>query len=108
MRDVLLKEFVNRVSAKYPRSAIVLFGSRARGGQRPQSDYDVAVISDWQGSLEELMLDIRGMKPSGLPLDLILLSLGDLNDPVVREMLKGCILLYDGLGLGSRLPCRPR
>ena len=60
--------------------------------------------------MRELMLRIRGLKPGGLSLDLLVLSVDDLSDPVIREVLKGCVILYDGLdlrdpllGLGCRL-----
>jgi hypothetical protein len=88
----------------------VLFGSRARGDYMPYSDYDVAVVFRKVTDERELMLRIRSLKPSGLPLDLLVLSVDDLSDPVIREMLKGCVILYNGLdlrdsllGLGCRL-----
>ncbi len=47
------------------------------------------------------------MKPEGLFLDLLVLSVDDVDDPVIKEMLRGgCRLLYDGLGMGSRLGCK--
>ncbi len=45
------------------------------------------------------------MKPEGLFLDLLVLSVDDVDDPVIKEMLRGCRLLYDGLGMGSSLGC---
>jgi predicted nucleotidyltransferase len=36
--------FIRRVSAHYPVSRAILFGSRARGGFRPHSDADIAVL----------------------------------------------------------------
>jgi len=105
--DELLRGFV---SSEYPSSTIVLFGSRARGDYMPYSDYDVAVVFRKVPDERELMLRIRGLKPGGLSLDLLVLSVDDLSDPVIREMLKGCVILYDGLdlrdsllGLGCRL-----
>jgi len=38
------REFVHRVSARYPVKAALLFGSRARGTHRADSDVDVAVL----------------------------------------------------------------
>jgi len=108
--DELLRGFASRVSSEYPSSTIVLFGSRARGDYMPYSDYDVAVVFRKVTDERELMLRIRGLKPGGLSLDLLVLSVDDLSDPVIREMLKGCVILYDGLdlrdsllGLGCRL-----
>jgi len=108
--DELLRGFASRVSSEYPSSTIVLFGSRARGDYMLYSDYDVAVVFRKVTDERELMLRIRGLKPGGLSLDLLVLSVDDLSDPVIREMLKGCVILYDGLdlrdsllGLGCRL-----
>jgi uncharacterized protein len=36
--------FVARVAAQYPVSSAILFGSRARGSHRPDSDADIAVL----------------------------------------------------------------
>jgi uncharacterized protein len=36
--------FVVRVAAQYPVSGAILFGSRARGSHRPDSDADIAVL----------------------------------------------------------------
>lgn len=37
-------EFVERVAAQYSVSGAILFGSRARGNYRPDSDADIAVL----------------------------------------------------------------
>src|SRR5438874_258412 len=39
-----VQEFVRRVSARYPVRAAVLYGSRARGTHRPDSDADMAIL----------------------------------------------------------------
>ena len=36
--------FVERVAAQFPVSGAILFGSRARGSHRPDSDADIAVL----------------------------------------------------------------
>lgn len=36
--------FVEKVAAQYPISGAILFGSRARGNYRPDSDADIAVL----------------------------------------------------------------
>jgi predicted nucleotidyltransferase len=38
------REFARRVSTRYPVHRCILFGSRARGTHRPESDVDVAVL----------------------------------------------------------------
>ena len=46
------------VSALHPNK-IVLFGSRARGDARPDSDYDLLIVSDEPGSWTELHVAAR-------------------------------------------------
>jgi predicted nucleotidyltransferase len=47
------REFIRRVSARHPVKAALLFGSRARGTHRSESDVDVAVLL--RGSRGKLM-----------------------------------------------------
>lgn len=51
--DPVLSRFRTAVTARYGDRVqrIVLFGSRARGDQRPDSDYDIAVFLNNLGSL---------------------------------------------------------
>ena len=101
-RDEYLEVFVRRVAERYPRSTIVLFGSRARGDSLPYSDYDVAVILEGVGDRVRVAEEVARLKPPELPLDLVILEPGDLEDPIIGRMLEGCRTLYDGLGLD---PC---
>jgi predicted nucleotidyltransferase len=39
-----VREFARRVAGRYPVQQVILFGSRARGTQRTDSDADVAVL----------------------------------------------------------------
>ena len=97
------EEYIERLRGAYPRSTIVLFGSRARGDHLPYSDYDVALILP--GSVDKLgeAVRARSLKPPELPLDLVILEPGDLDDPIIARMLEGCMVLHDGLGLAHRL-----
>ena len=53
------REFVRRVSLRYPVKAALLFGSRARGTQRADSDVDVAVLLRGpRGKLVDTSLDM--------------------------------------------------
>ncbi len=101
--DLML--FVERVRERYPHSTILLFGSRARGDNLPYSDYDVAVILERVEDRLREAEELAKLKPSRLPLDLVVLEPGDLQDPLIAKMLTPCKVLYDGLGLGEAL-CR--
>jgi hypothetical protein len=60
IEDPRLEEAVGRlVDALRPR-AIILFGSRARGEHRPESDYDLLVISDELRSYDEVYRPVSG------------------------------------------------
>ncbi len=99
----LLREYAGRISSRHLRSAVVLFGSRARGDYLPYSDYDVAVILEDVGDKLAAIEEFRRLKPRGLPLDLLVIRVDELSDPLVSKMLEGCIVLYDGLGIASSL-----
>lgn len=44
VRDPLLREIVRRLVSTYQPERVDLFGSRARGDARPDSDYDLLVV----------------------------------------------------------------
>jgi predicted nucleotidyltransferase len=41
----ILEEMTRRIVERFQRQRIVLFGSRARGTQRPSSDYGLLIIA---------------------------------------------------------------
>lgn len=43
--DPILKEIVRRIREAIDPDKIILFGSRARGDARPDSDYDILIIA---------------------------------------------------------------
>jgi uncharacterized protein len=53
------REFVRRASGRYSLRSAVLFGSRARGTHRPDSDVDIAIVLRGQrGKLMETSLEM--------------------------------------------------
>ncbi len=98
-RRKLLYSYVDNISSSYPKSTIVLFGSRARGDFLPYSDYDIAVILEKIEDKFAAIEKLRRIKPLGLPLDLLVIQVDELSDPLVSKMLEKSIVLYDGLGL---------
>jgi predicted nucleotidyltransferase len=48
--DSRIRDFIERVRAKYEITQAILFGSRARGDYLADSDYDIVLVSpDFQG-----------------------------------------------------------
>jgi len=44
-----------------------------------------------------LISELIRIRPEGLPVDIIALSLEELHDPIFGRMLDPCIIVYDGL-----------
>ncbi len=60
IEDPRLEEAISRlVDALHPR-AIILFGSRARGTNRTNSDYDLLVVSDQLRDYDEVYRPVQG------------------------------------------------
>jgi len=77
----------------------VLFGSRARGAHLPYSDYDIAVILRRVDNKFSTIEELRRLKPRGLPLDLLVIRVNELSDPLILGMFKKSRVLYDGLNI---------
>ncbi|MBW7927408.1 MAG: nucleotidyltransferase domain-containing protein [Fimbriimonadaceae bacterium] len=80
-QDDILKQIVDRLLANFEVRRVVLFGSRARGGARPDSDYDILaeVESDlpfWERHCRALR-PFRGRKYG---LDLLVLTPAEVQD----------------------------
>lgn len=57
--DPVLDEMVRRIVSGFDPVRIILFGSRARGDHRPDSDYDLLVILDEVPSKHDARVEIR-------------------------------------------------
>jgi predicted nucleotidyltransferase len=74
--DLLIEEVTRRLAAAAPGAKVILFGSRSRGEERPNSDLDLLVIQP--GEVEKpaaesarLRRELRGL---GVAFDVILVS----------------------------------
>ena len=107
--DRYLDTYVQELRKRYPDTSILLVGSRAQRRALPYSDYDLVVVAR---SIDEsrrihAVIEMFRLKPHDLPLDLILVSIDELGDPLIAKMLsEGCVALHDGLGITHRLPCK--
>ena len=57
--DIWLPQIVGRLVRAMDPARIVLFGSRARGDQRPDSDYDLLVVLDDVDDRRAARLEVR-------------------------------------------------
>lgn len=97
IEDSRLEEAVNRlVDALHPR-AIILFGSRARGTDRPDSDYDLLVVSDQLRDYDDVYRPVAGR---GLHCDVVPCTAETWHEAhldaggVLRAALDDGVLLY--------------
>lgn len=102
----LLKDYIVALKRRYPNSTIVLFGSRAKRNNLPYSDYDIAIIFRRVVNKISIVIEAYKGKPSELALDIVVLEEDEIEDPLIRKMLEKCIILYDGLGIRRKLPCK--
>lgn len=61
-----LRKVLDKLKSRYKPSAIILFGSRARGDYKPWSDYDLLIVAEFDksymdriGELLELLSEVR-------------------------------------------------
>ena len=73
--DALIAEARRRLAAAAPDARVILFGSRARGEERPDSDLDLLVIEPELKSRRAEFVRLReALGDLGVPIDLVVLS----------------------------------
>jgi len=73
--DALIAEAASRLTAAAPEAKVILFGSRARGEGRSDSDLDLLVIEPKLKSRRAEFVRLReALGDLGVPIDLIVLS----------------------------------
>jgi len=95
--DKKLSEAVTLLAEKLDPRAIILFGSRARGINRPDSDYDLLVVSEQLRDYDEVYKPIagRGIGCDVVPCTVEAWKEADLDaGGVLRAALDEGILLY--------------
>lgn len=73
--DTLIAEAGRRLAAAAPGARVILFGSRARGEERADSDLDLLVIEPEVKSRRAEFVRLReALGDLGVPIDLVVLS----------------------------------
>ncbi|MCS7103644.1 MAG: nucleotidyltransferase domain-containing protein [Candidatus Korarchaeum sp.] len=67
---------------------LYLIGSRARGEHSSSSDFDLLAVVSREEDPLEVAERLRSLRKKSFPLDLLILSEDDLEDPIYSEMLK--------------------
>ncbi len=79
--DAKLNRIVEGILAVVRPEKIVLFGSRARGNARPDSDYDILVVYDGPLSKREVKVGVhRQLFPPAFGLDMFVLKSAELAE----------------------------
>jgi predicted nucleotidyltransferase len=73
--DPRVERVVKVIAEAIHPQKIILFGSRATGKARPDSDLDLVIVYDGEKSKRQVKLDIhRLLEPASLPIDLFVLT----------------------------------
>ncbi len=95
LNDVLCRRNlrIRQVFGQYPFIRLVmLFGSLAKGSARPESDIDLAVVSDQPFGIDEKMALISDLAQKfGRPVDLVDLSTA--GEPLLGQILASGIMI---------------
>ena len=89
-----LSEIVGRIATEYGMLRVYLFGSRARGDNRPDSDYDFCVLTDDGCTLFTLGGFYSDLRDAiGTEIDIV--SEDAIEGDFREEVLKDRIVLYE-------------
>jgi len=96
-----IHRFVTELAGKFRPDQVVLFGSRADGTSKDNSDVDLLVVMPHRGPAALQAAKIRQAIPAPFPLDLIVRSPGkikkrlELGDSFLREIFRRGETLYE-------------
>lgn len=100
-REQYIQQLCQRIAARYSPEKIILFGSHAYGQPTAESDVDLLVVMEYEGS--PLQQAIKISRELGLvtPLDLLVRTPAQveerlrLEDPFMREIVQRGKVLYE-------------
>ncbi len=98
IKEEAFRKFVREFTKKWPKSTLIIFGSRARGEANPLSDYDLLAIVEGPINIENppfiqlFVIDVRKWES----------EVRRFNTIVVDAVVEG-IVLYDGLEIYEKM-----
>jgi len=95
------EQVVERLTASLPIEKVILFGSRARGTFRPDSDWDFLVVMPTALSRAERSLMVRrAARLKGIAMDFLVRTPDEMRDgfPLSEEILHEGQVVYDAQG----------
>jgi len=100
--DTLIREMVSKIVKHFHPDKIILFGSRAWGEPTRESDLDLLVVMDVDGSPIRKAADIsRIARPRLLPMDIIVRTPDEIEhrieigDPFIKKIMNLGKVLYE-------------
>ena len=100
--DTLLSEMVSKIVKHFHPEKVILFGSRAWGAPTKESDLDLLVVMDVDGSPIRKASEIsRIARPRFLPMDIIVRTpdeierRGGIGDPFIKMIMNHGKVLYE-------------
>lgn len=74
----LIQRITARIVKRFQPEKIILFGSRARGNITADSDVDLLVVMDFEGSKLDKMVEVRGVLDGiNVPTDILITTPDD-------------------------------
>ncbi len=101
-REEALSRIAARIVENFQPEKIILFGSYAWGSPTAQSDVDILVIMDVEGSLIRKEAEISKIaRPKFVPMDILVRTPGQIQhrlkigDPFIRRIIEEGEVLYE-------------
>jgi predicted nucleotidyltransferase len=104
-QDPLLQELLTVLGERHGGHTVILYGSRARGTHRPDSDYDLLLVREGEGPVEQFISTWRGLQVDAFVYPES--ALDPERDVGLIRIRKG-VTLRDDKGFGARLIQRVR
>jgi len=100
-RQEYIKRVCDRIAERYKPEMIILFGSHAYGQPTPESDVDLLVVMDFEGSPIRQAIKISRELGLVTPMDLLVRTPAQIQerlrieDPFMREIVQRGKVLYE-------------